>query len=148
MKKRLIISACLLGAATRYDGKSVEVLDKAVLDSLSEKYELVPVCPEVRGGLPTPRTPSERVGDRVIMRDGVDVTQEFSRGATQCLALSLDCVASAALLKERSPSCGVNEIYDGSFTGRKIKGKGVFSEMLCENGIAVFSENEVLELLE
>ena len=103
MKKPLIISACLLGTPCRFDGNSVPRVD---FSALSEKYELIPVCPEIYGGLPTPRTPSERVGDRVIMKDNTDVTSNYKRGAEATLALAKKLGATHALLKAKSPSCG------------------------------------------
>ena len=147
MKQRLIISACLLGKPTRYDGKSVLAIDDKTLKRLSEKYELIPVCPETAGGLPTPRVASERLGERVIMKDGHDVTREFYLGATLCYNIAAEHGVCLALLKERSPSCGVNEIYDGSFEGRKIKGQGVFAQILTQNGFSVYSEDDICKLL-
>jgi len=147
MKQRLLVSACLLGKPTRYDGKSVLAIDAELLARLTEKYELIPVCPEVAGGLPTPRVPSERQGERVVMKDGRDVTEEFYLGAMRSLNCAYEEGARTALLKERSPSCGKSEIYDGSFEGRKIKGQGVLAQMLIENGIEVYSEDDILDLL-
>ena len=144
MKKNRLVSACLLGEPTRYDGKSkptAEVL------SLREKYNLVPVCPEVLGGLPTPRTPSERVGERVIMRDGCDVTDNFHLGAQRALDICKENNCEFAVLKARSPSCGKSEIYDGSFSGTLKEGEGVFAELLREGGVEIFSEEEIEKLL-
>ena len=144
MKKNILVSACLLGEPTRYDGKSkptAEVL------SLREKYNLVPVCPEVLGGLPTPRTPSERVGERVIMRDGCDVTDNFHLGAQRALDICKENNCEFAVLKARSPSCGKSEIYDGSFSGTLKEGEGVFAELLREVGVEIFSEEETEKLL-
>lgn len=139
----MLISACLIGIPCRYDGKSKQKVDGVILDELKKKYSLVPVCPEIYGGLPTPRTGSERVGERVIMADGTDVTENFERGAKATLAIAKACSCSLAILKERSPSCGKSEIYDGSFTNTLKKGRGVTAELLSENGISVFSEDEV-----
>ena len=143
MKKTILVSACLLGISCRYDGKSKP--SEAVL-ALAEKYNLVPVCPEIYGGLPTPRTPSERVGDKTIMRDGSDVTENYLRGAEAALALYRATGCQAALFKAKSPSCGVGEIYDGSFTGTLTLRDGVSAEMLRREGIAVFTELETLDL--
>ncbi len=142
--KNLLISACLLGIPCRYDGRSVKGVDTELL---SEKFNLIPVCPEIYGGLPTPRTPSERVGDKTLMKDGRDVTENYLRGAeaAYALCLSLDC--KMALLKERSPSCGKGKIYDGTFTGTLIDGEGVTAEYLRERGIKIFGESEIEELL-
>ena len=145
MKEKLLISACLMGIGCRYDGREMKKVD---ILRLSKKYDLVPVCPEIYGGLPTPRTPSERVGDRVLMKDGTDVTKNFRRGAEYALGLANMTGARLALLKERSPSCGKGEIYDGSFTGTLVPGFGVAAEMLMAAGIKVFGESEIESLLE
>ena len=142
---RILVSACLLGVSCRYDGKSKP--HPAVL-ALQGQHQLIPVCGEIFGGLPTPRSPAERVGDRVQTEDGRDVTQEYHRGAEEVLALArrLDC--KVALLKERSPSCGTGEIYDGSFTHTLTAGDGVTAELLRANGIAVFGESRLADLAE
>ena len=137
MRRRLLVSACLLGAPCRYDGKAKK--NEAVC-ALAEEFELIPICPEALGGLPTPRTPSERRGERVVMRDGRDVTAEYRRGAETALEIARREGVSAAVLKERSPSCGSGEIYDGTFTGALVPGDGVTAELLRANGISVFSE--------
>lgn len=141
---RLLVSGCLLGLCCRYDGASKahpEVLN------LKEKHELVPVCPEQLGGLSTPRPPSERQGDRVVARSGADVTEQYRRGAEEALRLCrlLDC--DAAVLKERSPSCGCGMIYDGSFSGTLVPGNGVTAELLKGQGIPVYGESQLEELL-
>lgn len=142
---RILVSACLLGVSCRYDGKSKP--HPAVL-ALQGQHQLIPVCGEIFGGLPTPRIPAERVGGRVLTEDGRDVTQEYHRGAEEVLALArrLDC--KAALLKERSPSCGTGEIYDGSFTRTLTAGDGVTAELLRASGIAVFGESRLADLAE
>ena len=121
---RILISACLLGARCRYDG--VSKLQPWISD-LAERHILVPVCPEQLGGLPTPRPPAERRGDRVMTRDGGDVTAQYRRGAEEALRLCRLLGCEAALLKERSPSCGSGMVYDGTFTGgvRRVPGGGV-----------------------
>ena len=134
MKKKILISACLLGVPCRYDGKS-KPSEAAV--ALSEQYELIPFCPECYGGLPTPRPPAEICGDRVLTREGKDVTAEYTRGAESALALCRTLKIEDACLKSRSPSCGKGTIYDGSFSGTLIKGSGVTAELLEQNGIAV-----------
>lgn len=143
-KEKLLISACLLGVGCRYDGKRVK---KITVESLTERYELIPFCPEIYGGLPTPRVPSERVGDRVFMKDGRDVTEEYNRGACEALALCRELGISRALLKERSPSCGNGMIYDGSFTSTLVEGMGVTAQLLDREGIEVFGESEIEKLL-
>ncbi|MDO4812023.1 MAG: DUF523 domain-containing protein [Eubacteriales bacterium] len=140
---KLLVSACLLGTPCRYDGKSKPI---AGMERLRERYELVPVCPECAGGLPTPRMPSERCGDRVIMRGGADVTAQYQRGAQYALELCRKEGCAAALLKERSPSCGSGEIYDGTFTHTLIPGNGVTAELLKKNGIKVCGESELGKL--
>lgn len=142
--KKLLISACLLGIPCRYDGRSVKAVD---VERLAENFELIPVCPEIYGGLPTPRTPSERVGDKTLMKDGRDVTENYLRGAEAAYALCESLGCTLALLKERSPSCGKNKIYDGSFTGTLIDGEGVTAEYLRERGIKIFGESEIEELI-
>lgn len=144
MKENLLISACLLGISCRYDGKSVRKVD---IEALREKYNLIPICPEIYGGLPTPRVPSERVGDRVLMRDGRDVTENFNTGAVSALEIAKINGCTKALLKERSPSCGKEQIYDGSFTGALTEGNGVAAELLMKHGIAVYGEGEIENLL-
>ena len=140
---KLLVSACLLGAPCRYDGKSKPL---AGIERLRETYELVPVCPEQEGGLPTPRTPSERRGEAVVMQDGTDVTAQYRRGAEAALKLCRREGCAAALLKERSPSCGSGSIYDGSFTHTLIPGDGVAAELLRQNGVRIYGESE-LDLL-
>ncbi len=140
---KLLVSACLLGAPCRYDGKSKPL---AGIERLREKYELVPVCPEREGGLPTPRTPSERRGEAVVMQDGTDVTAQYRRGAEAALKLCRREGCAAALLKERSPSCGSGAIYDGTFTHTLIPGDGVTAELLRQNGVRIYGESE-LDLL-
>ena len=141
---KLLISACLLGIPCRYDGKSKPL---AAISRLREKYELVPVCPEQLGGLPTPRNPSERRGVCIVMADGTDVTAQYQKGAQHALELCLREGCIAAVLKERSPSCGSGEIYDGTFTHTVIPGDGVTAELLKQNGIKVYGESELDALL-
>ncbi len=140
---KLLVSACLLGTPCRYDGKSKA---DARVQALSEKYELIPVCPEELGGLPTPREPSERQGERVVMRSGRDVTEEYRRGAAAALALCLQNGCKAAVLKEKSPSCGCGEVYDGTFSRRLIAGDGVTAELLKAHGITVYGESDAEKL--
>ena len=142
--ENVLVSACLLGIGCRYDGK--HKANEEVL-RLREKYNLIPVCPEVFGGLPTPRVPSERVGDKVMMRDGHDVTDNYRRGAEEALRLCRIYDVKLAILKERSPSCGKNEIYDGSFSGTLTQRDGVTAELLKSEGINVVGESEINILL-
>ena len=147
MRKRILVSACLLGVCCRYDGRgnpSAQVLDLLKRDDL----ELIPVCPEQLGGLPTPRLPSERVEDRIINRAGEDVTDQFQRGAAEALRLARSYGCDVAGLKERSPSCGCGRIYDGSFTGTLTEGNGVTTELLLSAGIQVVGESRIEQLTE
>ena len=145
-KSKLLISACLLGAACRYDGKSVP-LPAEIITALNEKYAIVPVCPEQLGGLPTPRDPSERRGDAVVTEAGQDVTAQYTRGAQQALYLAETLGCRAALLKERSPSCGSGEIYDGTFSRTLTPGDGVTAALLKAHGITVYGESEIEKLI-
>jgi len=137
---RILVSACLLGVECRYKGDSCPC--RKVID-LIDGNELIPVCPEQAGGLPTPRTPSERVGDKVIMRDGTDVTIEYKKGAETALYLAGKFNIDYAVLKANSPSCGKGMIYDGTFTGSKCEGNGVTAELLIRNGYKVYTEDEI-----
>ncbi len=142
---RILVSACLLGVRCRYDGRSKPHLGVA---ALAERHELVPVCPEQLGGLPTPRAPSERQGERVIMQDGADVTAQYRRGAEEALRVCRTLGCRAAVLKERSPSCGKSRIYDGTFSGTLTDGWGVTAELLRRSGIPVYGESELAKLSE
>lgn len=137
--EKIVVSACLLGEKVRYDGtgKSVEEII-----ALSGKYELIPVCPEVLGGLPIPRPKSEIRDGRVFSIDGRDVTLEFKSGAEKVLKLCLESGATKAILKAKSPSCGKGRIYDGTFGGILIEGNGIACDLLLENGIEVYDEND------
>ena len=142
MKEALLISACLLGTNCKYNGGN-NAMPEEKLAVLRERYRLVPVCPERDGGLPTPRLPSERLGERVLNRAGEDVTEVFRRGAAHALETAEREGCRIALLKERSPSCGSGKIYDGSFTSTVIAGDGITAELLKKNGIRVLGESEI-----
>lgn len=142
----LLVSACLLGCACRYDGAAKQNGQLAEWLQTSG-CTAVPVCPEIYGGLPTPRTPSERQGDRVVSKTGQDVTAQYQKGAAEALALARLTGCQAAVLKARSPSCGCGQIYDGSFSGRLVPGNGVTADLLLQNGLPVFSE-ETLDRLD
>lgn len=143
--KTVLVSACLLGVACRYDGKSVPCNE--LLEQLGS-FCVVPVCPEILGGLPTPRIPCERKGTRVISAQGVDTTPQYEKGAQETLRLAKLTRCQAALLKERSPSCGCGQIYDGSFTKKLVQGDGVTAALLKQQGIAVFGESRFKEFLQ
>lgn len=142
----LLISACLLGNNCKYDGGN-NALPEAVLTALREKYTLIPVCPEFSGGLPTPREPSERVGERVLSISGRDVTAEYTRGADIAEALYRRYSCVAALMKAHSPSCGRDEIYDGSFSGTITPRHGTAAERLVALGAKVYTEKEAVSLI-
>lgn len=131
----IIVSACLAGYRCRYDGKTVPNED---VIAMMKRGEAIPVCPEMLGGLPCPRTPSERQSDGTVrMRDGTDVTDAYACGAKETLRLARLYGCDRAVLKARSPSCGCGQIYDGSFSGTLIEGSGVTAELLMKNGITV-----------
>lgn len=142
--EKILISACLVGDKTKYDGRSNYT---PKIKELLEKYELVPFCPESEGGLSIPREPSERLGDKVVSKDGRDVTRQFQTGAELAYNICMYLGIKVAILKSKSPSCGVNEIYDGTFTGRKVKRDGVTTEYLKRKGIKVITEEEIDSLL-
>lgn len=140
----VLVSACLMGFRCRYDG-GTQRLD--CLDDLWKRHVLIPVCPEVMGGLPTPREPSEIRDGRVVSRDGRDVTEAFARGAQEAEKIARACGCECALLKERSPSCGLGRIYDGTFTGMLADGDGLCARLLSERGVRVIGESQAQELL-
>lgn len=137
---RVAISACLLGAAVRYDGGSKPMEE---VRELAEKVEVVRVCPETASGLPVPRPPAEQRKGRVFLADGRDVTDEFAHGAQLCLDAVRRSPVSLAVLKAKSPSCGVGLVYDGTYSGRLVPGQGVFARRLEEEGICVVTEDTV-----
>lgn len=136
----VMVSACLAGLRTRYDGTAAP--HPAVIE-LVRRGRAVPVCPEQLGGLPTPRTCHEITGKRVLDRHGKDHTAAFEEGARQCLELAEKMGCSRAVLKSRSPSCGSGNIYDGSFSGKIIPGDGIFAALLKAKGIEVLSEEDL-----
>ncbi len=141
--EKLLVSACLLGIPCRYDGKSKPVND---VIALKNKYELIPVCAEVLGGLPTPRIGAEIVGNKVLRSDGIDVTSEYHKGASEALKIALKNGCTKAILKSKSPSCGKGKIYDGTYTRTLIDGNGILTDMLLKNNIKVYSETEIDKL--
>ena len=139
--ENVLISACLLGFECKYCGGSNKLTEQQ-LAALGERFRLIPVCPETAGGMPTPRDPSERLGDKVVSNQGRDVTAQYQKGAETALWLARRYDCKAALLKENSPSCGSGQIYDGSFTGKLIPGDGVAAEELKKEGLIVFGESD------
>lgn len=137
---KVLVSACLLGENCKYSGGNN--LDKKVIAFL-EGHEAVSICPEVLGGLPTPRTPAEIVDGVVTTMDGRNVDKEFRRGAALALERAKAEGAELAVLQPRSPSCGVRQVYDGTFSGRKADGQGVFAKLLLENGFRVIEPEDL-----
>ena len=141
---KILVSACLLGVCCRYDGQAKP--HEGAL-SLLGRHTLIPVCPEIYGGLATPRPAAERVGKRVLTAQGGDVTAQYRRGAEETLRLGRLYGCEAALLKERSPSCGSGVIHNGRFDGELTPGDGVTAALLPAKGIAVYGEREWQKLL-
>jgi len=131
-----LCSACLLGVKCRYDGQ--DSLNEKVVELLKTEI-LIPVCPEQLGGLPTPREPAEIVGNRVITKSGEDVTNKFLRGAMETLRIAKLFGVKEAILKQGSPSCGCGKIYDGTFSGKTIRGDGITTALLKKHGIKVIT---------
>ena len=142
----ILVSACLLGINCKYNGKNNK--NENVIDYLKDKQYII-ACPEQLGGLSTPRNPSEIIKvnkDEVVKSNtGLDVTYNFTKGANECLNIAKIYGCAEAILKEGSPSCGSNYIYDGTFSGNKIQGQGVTTSLLRKHGIKVISENEVFK---
>ena len=152
--EKILISVCLLGQAVRYDGRSCP-FESSILNLWQAKGLLVPVCPEMDGGLPVPRPPAEITpgggpgvwaGTARVMTRQADVTAFFIKGAQTALDKAVACGIKTALLKQRSPSCGSCRIYDGSFSGSLVDGMGVTTALLRQNGIMVFGEDQIDQL--
>lgn len=143
---KILISTCLLGVACKYSGG--DNARPALIAALQAAgHELVPVCPEVYGGLSTPRPPAERIGARVMTAAGADVTAAYRKGAETALQLAKLTGCRVAVLKANSPSCGHGTIYDGTFSGQKIAGNGVTAELLEQNGIRVYTDEDCAAVL-
>ena len=136
----ILVSACLLGMNCRYDGENNW---NSALALLRKRHCLVPVCPEIFGGLSTPREPAEIREGKVYNRQGEEITANFTKGAAETLKLAKFFGCQAAVLKERSPSCGCGVIYDGSFSGKKIPGDGITAALLKRHGIQVIGESKI-----
>jgi uncharacterized protein YbbK (DUF523 family) len=150
--KKILVSACLLGEPVRYDS---DILPGCplILKEWEQEGRVIPVCPEILGGLPVPRSPAEIQGGggedvlagnaKVIDINGQDVTDAFLAGARETLRLAKENDIKYAILKARSPSCGNKVIYNGNFTGRLIEGQGVAAAVCKQSGIQVFNEKEI-----
>ncbi|MDD4237692.1 MAG: DUF523 domain-containing protein [Desulfotomaculaceae bacterium] len=141
----IIVSSCLLGVHAKYDGTVTNKND--LLMKYSHLGQYLPFCPEQLGGLTTPRPPVETINGTAINSMGEDVTSQFKKGAEQSLYLTEIFPIKAAILKERSPSCGVHKIYDGSFSHVVREGQGVTAAILIAKGIPVYSEEDLTEEL-
>lgn len=137
----IIISACLMGEACRFDGRGK--YNSELLELLKDKT-LIPVCPEVEGGLPIPRPPAEIKGSGVFREDGEDVTAAFQKGASICTEKSVATHVTLAILKSRSPACGCGKIYDGGFSKTLVEGDGLFTQHLKAAGIDCISDEQYL----
>ena len=136
-----LVSACLAGIHCRYNG--THTADQ-VIQKLVREGKAIPICPEVIGGLPTPRAASEIIIDKegnrkVVSKDGQDLTNEFTKGAEKTLAIAKTLGVKKAILQSRSPSCGYGLIYDGSFSGKFKEGNRITAELLVKNGIEVYT---------
>ena len=137
----ILVSACLLGVECNHDGRSSP---SPAAQRLAAEFSLVPVCPEVMGGLPTPRAAAEVQPDRrVVNESGDDVTDAYRRGAEAAVELARAVAAERAVLKARSPSCGCHEVYDGTFTRTRVAGEGVTARALRAAGLHVESEDDI-----
>ena len=139
---KIVVSACLLGENCKYSGGNNR--NERLLALLSG-HEVIPVCPEVLGGLPVPRVPAEIVDGVVKNRDGLSVDQEFRRGAAAALDICIREKPDLVILQPRSPSCGVGTVYDGTFSGKLVPGNGVFAAMASENGFRTANAEQILE---
>lgn len=139
MKEKVLVSSCLVGTNCKYDGGNNK--NEKLINYLKNK-EVILVCPEQLGGLSTPRVPAERIKEKVVTKDNKDVTENYKKGAEEVLKLAKKFQVKKAILKSRSPSCGKDKIYDGSFSHNLIDRHGVCAELLIKNGIEVISSDE------
>ena len=137
MKEKILVSACLLGVDCKYSGSNN--YNQKVIDYLKDK-EVIPICPEIMGGLATPRQPAEIINTKVICKNGIDVTKEYNKGAEQVLKIAKLLNVNKAILKSKSPSCGKGSVYDGTFSGKLIDGNGITTDLLENNNIIVITE--------
>ena len=137
---KILVSSCLLGENCRYKGDNCK--NEKVL-ALKDEHELIGVCPEVLGGLSTPRAPSERVGDKVLSSEGKDVTENYRAGAEAALEIAKREKVDYCIFKAKSPSCGCWKIYDGTFSGKLVEGNGETSELFLKNGCSIKTEESL-----
>ena len=141
--RKIAVSACLIGENCKYSGGNNK--NEAVLKFVEGK-EVIPVCPEVAGGLPTPRVPVELVKGTAVNRDGINVDKEFRLGVERMLNKLEREDIELVILQPRSPSCGTKQVYDGTFTGTLISGQGMFAKALIEKGYKVVEPDELEHL--
>jgi uncharacterized protein YbbK (DUF523 family) len=139
MKNKIIVSACLAGIPCRYNGEATPC--PRIID-LINKEKAIAVCPEILGGLTIPREPAEQRGNKILTKNGEDVTAQFRDGAERALKIAKSVKCKKAILKSKSPSCGHGEVYDGTFTGKLIAGNGIFVDLLLKENIKVLTEKE------
>ena len=137
---KIMVSACLLGENCKYSGGNNR---RAKMLEYIKGHDVFPICPEVMGGLPTPRVPAEIVDGVVMSKAGVNVDREYRLGAEKALEIAKREKIDLAIMQPRSPSCGVTEIYDGTFTGRRIPGQGVTAALLIEHGFRVIDADDL-----
>ncbi len=146
MKEKILVSSCLLGNNVKYNGGNNYC---PLIEKVKEQFDIITVCPEVSGGLPIPRFPSEiQSNNKVVNNQSTDVTKEYQKGANIALELCKKHNIKIAILKEKSPSCGTHFIYNGDFDGTVIEGQGITTNLLIKNDIKVYSENEIEILLQ
>jgi uncharacterized protein YbbK (DUF523 family) len=143
MSKKVLISSCLLGENVKYDGTNNSIIQNNFIQKLKSLNLLVPICPEVEGGLPIPRIPVEISNKVAIDKNGNDKTKEFRIGAQKTLKIALEYSAKMAIMKSKSPSCGRGQIYDGTFSKKLTNGDGISIALLIIHNIKIFSENEL-----
>ncbi len=143
MSKKVFISSCLLGENVRYDGANNSITQNQFIKKLQKLNLIVSICPEVEGGLPTPRVPVEIQNNRAINKKGEDKTKEFKLGANKALEIVLQNDIEMAIMKSKSPSCGAGQIYDGTFLKKLINGDGISTALLKDKGIKIFGEDEL-----
>ena len=140
---KILVSACLLGIACRYDGNAKR---NTALTEILQGHEIVPFCPEIYGGLPTPREPAEIRGSAVLTRSGRDVTAEYQKGADEAVKIAQTLGCDCAVLQDRSPSCGVGKIHNGAFDGGIIDGNGITVRALQSANIPTYSASEIVKI--